>query len=88
MFGVYHKRSEYNLPLPPPSGWSGDTLVPPWYLPIPIEHPRSPIFDQASLSKPDSCGLPARQRFSALDGGCWVIRRASRFRKRGRMDMG
>jgi hypothetical protein len=51
MLGVPHKRSEYNPPLRPPSGWSGGALVPPWYHPIPIERPRSPLFNQASLSR-------------------------------------
>ena len=50
-FGFHYKDSEYNSPIPPPSGWSGGTLAPPWYLPIPIELSQSPIFDQASLSK-------------------------------------
>ena len=31
MFSVLHKPPEYNSPLAPPSGWSGGTLVPPWY---------------------------------------------------------
>ena len=48
--GFYHKEYEYNSSIPPPSGWSGGTLLPTWYLPISVEHPRSRIFDQASLS--------------------------------------
>ena len=51
MFGVHHKRSAYNSPCPPPSGWSGGILVPPWTYPIPVKHPQSPIFNQAGLSK-------------------------------------
>src|SRR5512137_609395 len=46
---VHHKRSEYITPFPPPSGWSGTTLVPPRYLPIPIEPPKSGLFNEASL---------------------------------------
>ena len=49
MFGVYHKRLEYNPPPAPPSGWSGGTLVPPQYLPIPTEPPQIGIFNEASL---------------------------------------
>ena len=44
-----HKPSEYNPPPAPPSGWSGTTLVPPWYLPIPIERPKKGVFNEASL---------------------------------------
>ena len=51
MLGVCHKYCEYKPPVPPHSGWSGGTMVPPWYRPIPIEHFQSPIFDQLSLSK-------------------------------------
>ena len=51
MFGVHHKESEYKRPSPPPSGWSGGTMVPPWYRPIQVEHSQRPIFDQPSLSK-------------------------------------
>ena len=60
---VHHKPSEYNLPPAPPSGWSGGTLVPPWTCPIPIEPPRTPVFDQPSLSRPLSCGISAAGRF-------------------------
>ena len=49
MFGIYHKRPEYNPPPAPPSGWSGGTLVPPWHLPIPIEPPKRGVFDETSL---------------------------------------
>ena len=58
----HHKLSEYNPPVPPPSVCSGGALVPPWYLPIPIEHPTTPIFNQAKLIQsafPD-LRLPAR----------------------------
>ncbi len=51
MFGVHHKESEYKRPSPPPSGWSGGTMVPPWYRPIPVEHSQRSLFDQPSLSK-------------------------------------
>jgi hypothetical protein len=51
MLGVHHKESEYKRPIPPPSGWSGGTMVPPWYRPIPVEHSPRPVFDQPSLSK-------------------------------------
>ncbi len=51
MLGVFHKHPEYISPIPPPSGWSGGTMVPPWYRPIPVEHSQSAIFDQSSLSK-------------------------------------
>ena len=51
MFSIHHKESEYKPPIPPPSGWSGGTMVPPWYRPIPVEHSQSRIFDQESLSK-------------------------------------
>src|ERR1035437_10159806 len=50
-FSVFHKRSKYNRPLPPPSAWSGGTLDKPWTYPGTIDHPQSPIFKQASLSK-------------------------------------
>ena len=73
MLDVFHKHPEYSSPFPSPSGWSGGTLVPPWYLPIPIEHPESPIFNQASLSKSLSRGLPAVKRFSGLDVGSWMM---------------
>jgi hypothetical protein len=59
-----HKPSEYASPLPPPSDSSGSALVPPWYLPIPIEHPTHPIFNQAALSTnhlyPSPLPTPAR----------------------------
>jgi len=32
-------------------GWSGGTMVLPWYRPIPIENCQRPVFDQPSLSK-------------------------------------
>jgi hypothetical protein len=51
MFGVQHKRSEYNCPFPPPSGWSGGTLDIPWTYPGTIDPPQNTIFKQASLSK-------------------------------------
>jgi hypothetical protein len=64
--GVFHKHTEYNPPFPPPSGWSGGTLDIPWYHPIPIDPPQHPLFDQASLSKPLSCGFAAVPRCSGL----------------------
>ena len=45
-----HKLTEYKLFVPPPLGWSGDTLVPPWTHPIPVADPTSPLFNQAGLS--------------------------------------
>src|ERR1035437_6471875 len=72
-FGVHHKRSEYNSHFPPHLGWSGGTLVQPWYLPIPIEHPRSLLFKQASLSNSISSGSSAVKRLSALDVGNWML---------------
>ena len=63
MFRVHHKHLEYNPPLAPLSGWSGRGLVPPWYLPIPIEPSQTPIFDQPSLSRPLSSGISAPGRF-------------------------
>ena len=67
MFGLYHKHPEYNSPPPPPSGWSGGALVPPWYLPIPIEPPPMPFsirpaYPQASPAlsrRARSSGSPA-----------------------------
>jgi hypothetical protein len=56
MFGVHHKHPKYNVPLPPPSGWSGGTLVPPWTYPGTIDPLPNPIIDQAGLSDSDSCG--------------------------------
>jgi hypothetical protein len=62
-FGVHHQHSEYNSPIPPPSGWSGGTLVSPWTYPIPVAHPQSPLFNQASLSKTrKSIAEPAEKR--------------------------
>jgi hypothetical protein len=56
-------------PFPPTLGWSGGDLVPPWYLPIPIEHPKGSNFNQASLSKSLSCGFSTVQRCPGLDIG-------------------
>jgi hypothetical protein len=69
MFGVYHKESEYKLPVLPRWGWSGGTMVPPWYHDIPITHPGNPIFDQTSLSKPISGAVSGVKILSALDAG-------------------
>ena len=69
--GVFHKHPEYSSPYPPPAAWSGGTLVPPWYLPIPIGHQKSSHFNQASLSKSHSSSPSDERRFSGLDaGGC------------------
>jgi hypothetical protein len=73
LLGARHKYSKYTPPLPPRSGWSGGTLVPPWYLPIPIDSPQTPIFNQASLSKSLSCGFSAVKRCSGLDVEGWVL---------------
>src|ERR1035437_395338 len=69
MFGLHHKHSEYKPPILPHSGWSGGTMVQPWYHPIPIEHPGNPIFDQTSLSKSVSRAVSGVKRLSALDVG-------------------
>jgi len=73
--GVHHKHSEYTPPIPPPSGWSGGTLVPPWTCPIPTEHPQSPLLNQASLSKSLSCGFSARAASSSLQSHVGTPRR-------------
>ena len=64
-FGVHHKNSKYNPTIPPPSGWSGGTLVPPWTCPIPIEGPKGALFKQATLSKSLFCGIAAVKRFGS-----------------------
>jgi len=69
MFGVPNKLSEYNLPLPPRSGWSGGTLDIPWTYSGTIDPLPAPIVDQARLSKSVSCGTSARSRCRALDVG-------------------
>ena len=72
-FRVHHKNTEYNSPLPPPPGWSGGTLVPPWTYPGTIAPPQNPIFDQASLSESVSCGSSTGQQCQGLDVGCWRL---------------
>src|ERR1035437_805730 len=75
MFGVYHKYCEYKTPIPPHSGWSGGTMVPPWYRPIPVEHSLSPIFDQVGLSKarkPTSEPAAKRRKRLKRDGN-WAF---------------
>src|ERR1035437_7355389 len=87
MFGVHHKHPEYNVPLPPPPGWSGGTLVPPWTYPGTIAPLPNPILDQAGLSDSASCDSSVGQRRRGLevgdsrfDGGCPVFpARRSRF---------
>ena len=69
-FGVHHKNSKYNPTIPPPSGWSGGTLVPPWTYPIPIERPKGAIFNQARLSRSLSCGSSTMKRASKFDVQC------------------
>src|ERR1035437_9740546 len=68
-FGAQHKRSEYNPPLPPPSGWSGGTLLPPWTYPGTIDPMPNPILDQAGLSESASCDSSAGQRRRGLEVG-------------------
>jgi len=46
---THHKLPEYSSPPAPPTGWSGTTLVPLWYLPLPIEHLKKGPFNEASL---------------------------------------
>src|ERR1017187_3485779 len=71
--GVFHKHPEYSSPYSPLSAWAGGTLVPPWYLPIPIEHPKGSHFNRASLSKSHSSSLSDVQRFSGLDARCCTL---------------
>ena len=73
MFGVYHKLTKYNPPLPPPPGRSGDTLVPPWTYPGTIDHLPDPLFDQALLSKSVFSGVSALCRCSGLDVKGWML---------------
>ena len=73
-FRVRHKHPEYNVPLPPPSGWSGGTLVPPWTYPGTIDRLPDLIFDQARLFKSVSFGLSVAQPYLGLDVGCWMFR--------------
>jgi hypothetical protein len=60
--GVHHKQPKYKLSLPPPSAWSGGTLDKPWTYPGTIDHPQSPIFKQASLSKSESASSASGSR--------------------------
>jgi hypothetical protein len=71
-FRVRHKHPEYKSPLPPPSGWSGGGLVPPWTCPGTIDPPQDPIFDQAGLSKSVACGSSTVQRRPGLEVGSWI----------------
>src|ERR1035441_1519257 len=73
MFGVYHKLTKYNPPLPPPPGRSGGTLVPPWTYPGTIDHLPDPLFDQALLSKSVFSGVSALCRRSGLDVEGWML---------------
>jgi hypothetical protein len=73
MFGIHHKHPEYNVPLPPPSGWSGGTLVPPWTYPGTIDPPLTPLFDQARLFKSVSSGFSVAQPYLGLDVGSWMF---------------
>ena len=77
-FSPFHKHTEYNPHFPPPSGWSGGTLDIPWYHPMPIDPPQTPIFDQASLSKSLSCGFAAVPRCSGLIVGVGTTRAPGR----------
>jgi hypothetical protein len=70
---MHHKHSEYNPPLPPPSGWSGGTLDISWTYPGTIDHPQAHIFDQARLSKSISCGFSSVQRCLGLDVKCRML---------------
>src|ERR1035437_1530186 len=72
-FRVHHKHPEYNSPLPPPSGWSGGILVPPWTYPGTIDHLPDHLFDQARLFKSDPSGVSSLYRCSGLDVGCWML---------------
>ena len=72
-FGVCHKLPKYNPPLPPPSGWSGGGLVPPWTNPGTIDPAPAPLHDQAHLSNAVSSGVSALSPYSALDVGCWML---------------
>ena len=74
MFRVPHKHPKYNLPLPPPSGWSGGTLVPPWTYPGTIDPLPDLLFDQARLFKSVSSGFSLAQPYLGLDVGCWMFR--------------
>ena len=62
--GNHDKHCEYNPPLPPPPGWSGGTLVPPWTYPGTIDPLPDLIFDQARLSNSLSDGFSAGRGFS------------------------
>jgi hypothetical protein len=72
-FRVHHKHPEYNSPLPPPSGWSGGTLVPPWAYPGTIDPLPDLLFDQARLFKSVSSGFSVAQPYLGLDVGCWMF---------------
>ena len=72
-FRVHHKHPKYNSSLPPPSGWSGGTLVPPWTYPGTIDHLPDLLFDQARLFKSVSSGFSIAQPYWGLDVGCWML---------------
>src|ERR1035437_1812649 len=73
-FHVHHKHPKYNSPLPPPSGWTGGTLVPPWTYPGTIGPLPDLLFDQARLFKSVSSGFSVAQPYLGLDVGCWMFR--------------
>jgi hypothetical protein len=66
-FSVFHKHTESNSPPVSPSGWSGGALDIPWTYPIPIDPPRTPVFDQPGLSKPLSGGVNIAESSSKSD---------------------
>ena len=73
MFGVPNKLSEYNLPLPPRSGWSGGTLDKPWTHPGTIDPLPDPVFDQARLSMSFPCRSATGSRCPGLDVAGWMF---------------
>src|ERR1035437_8103085 len=73
MFGIHHKHPKYNSSLPPPSGWSGGTLVPPWTYPGTIDPLPDLLFNQARLFTSVSSGLSVAQPYLGLDVGCSVL---------------
>jgi hypothetical protein len=72
-FRVRHKHPKYNAPLPPPPGWSGGTLVPPWTYPGTIDPLPALLFDQARLFRSVSSGISVAQPYLGLDVGCWML---------------
>jgi hypothetical protein len=64
--GVHHKPSEYNFHRAPSAGWSGGTLDKPWTCPGTIEPSQPPVFEQPSLSRLLSSGIPRRNDLGAM----------------------